>query len=154
MAAVNTPSSSAKPAPGRKAASLVPETVLEHLAKLARPAGISLHLLKPDGTVAWHDHASGVLYERFMVPALQHTELLAKELRSLVSKMTAQSPMTVWEFVPGMMLCAAPLVERRQVMAVMALAGKREDFSLDEDVLRVCSQIGLDSIWLGQQAKN
>jgi hypothetical protein len=90
MAAVNTQSSSAKPAPGRKAASLVPDTVMEHLAKLARPAGISLLLLKPDGTVAWHDHTSGVLYERFMVPALKHTELLANQLRAVVSKLTAQ----------------------------------------------------------------
>ncbi len=154
MAAVNAQSASPKSAGGRKSAPIVPEAVLEHLAKLARPAGISLLLLRPDGNVVWHDHGSGVLYERFLVPALKHTELLANQLRAQVSKVTAQTTTAVWDFVPGMLLCAAPLVERRQVMGVLVLAGKREDFSLDEDVLRVCSQIGLDSIWLEQQAKH
>src|SRR5947207_6294569 len=154
MAAVNAQSATPKSAAGRKSAPIVPEAVLEHLAKLARPAGISLLLLRPDGTVAWHDHGSGVLYERFLVPALTHTELLARQLHSVVGKMTAQSGLTVWDFVPGMILCAAPLVERRQINGVLVLAGKCEKFSLDEDVLRVCSQIGLDSIWLEQQAKH
>jgi len=154
MAAPTTQSASTKTAAGRKSAPIVPEAVLEHLAKLARPGGISLLLLRPDASVLWHDHASGVLYERFLVPALKHTELLANQLRAQVSKMTAQSGTVIWDFVPGMILCAAPLVERRQVTGVLALAGKREEFSLDEDVLRVCSQIGLDSIWLEQQAKN
>ena len=73
----------------------------------------TLLLLKADGSLAWHDHGSGVLYERFLVPALKHTELLANQLRSLVSKMNAQSPIHVWDFVPGLVLCAAPLVDRR-----------------------------------------
>ncbi|HEV8292670.1 MAG TPA: HD-GYP domain-containing protein, partial [Tepidisphaeraceae bacterium] len=154
MAAVNAQSGSQKLATGRKSAPIVPDAVMEQLAKHTRQAGTSLLLLRPDGTLAWHDHGSGVLYERFLVPALKHTELLAKELRSLVSKMNAQSPIQTWEFVPGMILCAAPLVDRRQMVGVLILAGKCEKFSLDEDVLRVCSLIGLDSIWLGQQAAN
>src|SRR5215208_622931 len=152
MAAVNTPSGSQKTTASRKSAPIVPDAVMEQLAKHTRPGGTTLLLLRPDGTLAWNDHGAGVLYERFLVPALKHTELLAKDLRSLMSKMTAQSPIQVWEFVPGLILCAAPLVDRRHMVGVLVLAGKGEKFSLDEDVLRVCSLIGLDSIWLGQQA--
>lgn len=125
---------------------------MEHLVKHTRPAGTTLLLLRPDGTLAWHDHGSGVLYERFLVPALKHTELLANQVRAVVAKLNAQSAMQTWDFVPGLVLCAAPLVDRRQMVGVLILAGKSEKFSLDEDVLRVCSQIGLDSIWLSQQA--
>ena len=96
MAVVNAQSNVPKPAAARKgAAPVVPEAVLEHLAKLARPAGIALLLLRPDGNVAWHDHGAGVLYERFMVPALKHTELLANQLRSLVSKTSHTSSASV-----------------------------------------------------------
>ena len=152
MAAVNTQSGSQKTAARSKSALIVPDAVMEQLARHARPGGTTLLLLRPDGTLAWHDHGSGVLYERFLVPALKHTELLGSELRSQVSKMNAQSATQTWNFVPGMILCAAPLAERRQMVGALILAGKCEKFSLDEDVLRVCSQIGLDSIWLGQQA--
>jgi HD-GYP domain-containing protein (c-di-GMP phosphodiesterase class II) len=152
MAAVNIQSGSQKTAAARKSAPIVPDAVMEQLAKHTRPGGTALLLLRPDGTLAWNDHGAGVLFERFLVPALKHTELLAKDLRSLMSKMSAQSPIQVWEFVPGLILCAAPLVDRRQMVGVLVLAGKGEKFSLDEDVLRVCSLIGLDSIWLGQQA--
>src|SRR6266850_2707019 len=119
MATVNIQSGSSKSAAGRKFAPIVPEAVLEHLAKLARPAGISLLLLKPDGNVAWHDHGSGVLYERFLVPALKHTELLANQLRSLVCKLNGLATIQVWNFVPGLVLCAAPLVDRRQMVGVL-----------------------------------
>ena len=152
MAAVNTQSGSQKTAAGRKSAPIVPEAVMEQLSKHTRTAGTTLLLLRPDGSLVWHDHGSGVLYERFLVPALKHTELLANQLRSLVSKMNGLATIQVWNFVPGLVLCAAPLVDRRQMVGVLILAGKGEKFSLDEDVLRVCSLIGLDSIWLGQQA--
>src|SRR5882672_2717814 len=152
MAAVNTQSGAQKTATTRKSAQIVPDAVMEQLAKHTRTAGTTLLLVRPDATLVWNDHGAGVLYERFLVPALKHTELLGKELRSLVSKMTAQSPMQMWDFVPGILLWAAPLVDRRQMLGVLILAGKGEKFSLDEEVLRVCSLIGLDSIWLGQQA--
>src|SRR4051794_26067042 len=140
MASLNTPSS-IKAAASRKSAPIVPDAVMEQLAKHTRPAGTSLLLLRPDASVAWNDHGSGVLYERFLVPALKHTELLANQLRSQISKMNAQSPIQVWDFVPGMVLCAAPLIDRRQMAGVLILAGKGENFSLDEDVPRVCSLI-------------
>src|SRR6185295_8922233 len=152
MAAVNAQSGSQKTAATRKSAQIVPDAVMEQLAKHTKQAGTSLLLLKPDGTVAWHDHTSGVLYERFLVPALKHTELLGRELRAHLSKINAQSPVQTWNFVPGLNLCAAPLVDRRNMIGVLILAGKSESFSLDEDVLRVCSLVGLDSVWLGQQA--
>ena len=122
MAAVNTQSGTQKTAAGRKSAPIVPDAVMEQLSKHTRTAGTTLLLVRPDATLAWNDHGSGVLYERFLVPALKHTELLAKELRSLVSKMNAQSPIQVWDFVPGLILCAAPLVDRRQMSGVLITA--------------------------------
>src|SRR3954466_9074568 len=101
MAAVKPQSGSQKTAASRKSAPIVPDAVMEQLAKHTRQASITLLLLRPDASIAWNDHGAGVLYERFLVPALKHTELLGKELRSLVSKMTAQSPMQTWNFVPG-----------------------------------------------------
>src|SRR5205814_10248335 len=83
---------------------------------------------------------------------LKHTELLANQLIGAIGKMNAQSAPLAMEFVPGFILAATPLVDRRQMSGVLVMAGKSENFSLDEDVLRVCSQIGLDAIWLGQQA--
>ena len=154
MAPVNAQSGSQKTTAKTRSAQIVPDAVMEQLAKHTRQAATSLLLLKPDGTLAWHDHGSGVLYERFLVPALKHTELLGKELRAHVSKLNAQSSIQIWNFVPGLVLCAAPLVDRRSLVGVLLLAGKSENFSLDEDVLRVCSLVGLDSIWLGQQAAN
>src|SRR5438067_6790061 len=127
MAAVDAQSGLQKTAATRKSAQMVPDAVMEQLAKHTRPAGTSLLLLRPDGTVAWHDHGSGVLYERFLVPALTHTELLGKELRAQVSKMNAQSSIAVWNFVPGLNLCAAPLADRRQLVGVLILAGKSEN---------------------------
>jgi HD-GYP domain-containing protein (c-di-GMP phosphodiesterase class II) len=152
MATVNPSTSSPKPGASRKAAPLVPEAVLEHLARHGRQWGVCLLILRPDGSVAWHDHGAGVLFERFLVPAIKHTELLANQLRSSVSKLNSQSPAQALDFVPGFVLAATPLVDRRQMSGVLVMAGKSETFSLDEDVLRVCSQIGLDAIWLGQQA--
>src|SRR5437660_12710989 len=116
MAAINAQSATPKSATGRKSALIVPEAVMEQLSKHTRMAGTTLLLLRPDGTLVWHDHGSGVLYERFLVPALKHTELLANQLRSLISKMNAQSPIQSWDFVPGILLCAAPLADRRQLV--------------------------------------
>src|SRR6266850_7618400 len=154
MAAVNTPSSSQKPTASRKVAPLVAEVVLEHLAKHGRQWGVCLLLLRPDGSLAWHDHGAGVLFERFLVPALKHTELPANQLRAAVIKMNGQSAAQALDFVPGFVLAATPLMDRRQMTGVLVMAGKSETFSLDEDVLRLCSQIGLDAIWLGQQASH
>src|SRR3954463_8618904 len=128
MAAGKPPSGSQEAAASRKAAAIVPHAVMEHLAKHTRQASITLLLLRPDASLAWNDHGAGVLFERFLVPALKHTELLANQLKSVIGKFNAQSPAQVWEFVPGHVLVAAPLVDRRQMSGVLVLAGKSENF--------------------------
>ena len=65
MGVVNAQSASQKTAVSRKSAPIVPDAVMEQLARHTRPAGTTLLLLRPDGSLAWHDHGSGVLYERF-----------------------------------------------------------------------------------------
>ena len=51
------------------------------------------------------------------------------------------------------MLAAFPYVDRRQLTGVLLLAGKSATFKLGEEVVRVCSRLGLDGIWLNQQAE-
>jgi putative nucleotidyltransferase with HDIG domain len=50
-------------------------------------------------------------------------------------------------------VAAFPCVEKRQFLGVIAVAAKSSSFKLGEDVVRVCSRLGLDGIWLAQQAE-
>ncbi len=126
--------------------------VLDALALQMRAGGTCLLMLHPGGTISWHDPAAGVFFERYVIPLLRHPELAADELRERVRTVDARSPVQTWQFIPGVILAAAPFMERRQMTGVWLLAARDENFSLCEDVLRVCSRIGLDSIWLGEQA--
>lgn len=130
----------------------VPSTVLDTLAVHSRAAGTCLLLARPNGAIAYHDSAAGVFFERYVVPTLRHSELAAVELRER-TRHFAHGPAQHWNLVPGVTLCALPFVERRHVQGVLMLASRNRDFRLSEDVLRLCSQMGLDSIWLEQQAK-
>jgi putative nucleotidyltransferase with HDIG domain len=67
--------------------------------------------------------------------------------------MNPQSSVEVWTALPGVVLAAFPYVDKRQLCGVMVLAAKGNSFRLGEEVLRVCSRLGLDGIWLNQQAE-
>jgi putative nucleotidyltransferase with HDIG domain len=129
----------------------VPSAVLDTLSVHSRAAGACLLLVRPNGALVYHDAGAGVFFERYVVPALRHSELAANELRDRI-KPFAHGPAQLWDFVPGVALCALPFVERRHVQGVLMLASRSPDFHLGEDILRLCSSIGLDSIWLEQQA--
>jgi HD-GYP domain-containing protein (c-di-GMP phosphodiesterase class II) len=129
----------------------VSPSVQASLSAHSRAAGLCLLLMQPDGTVL-HDAAAGSFFDRYVIPALRRADLAGNELLARVGQLTAQSPPQVWNLVPGVTVCAVPYVERRQVHGVVALAAKTPDFQLGEDVVRLCSQLGLDATWLGQQA--
>jgi hypothetical protein len=75
-------------------------------------------------------------------------------LREHVAAITTSSNVVVWDFLPGVTMAAFPYVERKQMCGILVLAAKSSSFKLGEDVVRVCSQLGLDGIWLSQQAES
>jgi len=142
----------AKDAAARPAA--LPATVLDNLGARFRPGGLFLVMLRPDGSVAYHDAASGLFFQRYVLPMIQYAEPSDQDLRKRIAALTATSPVEVWNVLPGITLAAFPHVEKRQVAGVLLLAGKSSGFRLGEDVVRVCSRLGIDCIWLGQQSES
>src|SRR4029078_3998978 len=46
----------------------VPAAAMDNLAARARPAGLFVMLLRPNGSVAYHDESSSVFFQRFVLP--------------------------------------------------------------------------------------
>ncbi len=130
----------------------VPAPVLENLAARFRPGGLCLVLLRNDGTIAYQDTASNLFYQRYALPMIQYPDAVSG-LTERIAALTSNSPIEVWNVLPGVVLSAFPYVERRQLMGVMLLVGKSTNFKLAEDVIRVCGRLGLDALWLNQQAE-
>jgi putative nucleotidyltransferase with HDIG domain len=137
------------PASGQPA---VPAQVLENLAARFRPGGLCLVLLRTDGTIAYQDTASNLFYQRYALPMIQYPDAVSG-LTERIASLTSNSAVEVWNVLPGVVLAAFPYVERRQLMGVMLLVGKSTNFKLAEDVIRVCGRLGLDALWLNQQAE-
>jgi putative nucleotidyltransferase with HDIG domain len=137
------------------AAFVIPPAVLESLAARVRPNGAFLVVLRPDGTVAWHDQAAGVFFRRFVLPLLQYRDptsggdALSQKLKSL----TQTSPVQICDDLPGVTLAISPHVERKNLAAFIVIASRNAGFRLTEDVARVCGRLGLDGQWLVQQAE-
>jgi HD-GYP domain-containing protein (c-di-GMP phosphodiesterase class II) len=129
-----------------------PTNVLENLAIRVRPAGLCLMLMRPDGTVAYHDSAAGTFFLRYVVPLIQYPQPTEGGLREKLGEVTANSAAVVWNTLPGVVVAGLPFVERRQMTGVLLLIAKDTSFELGEDVLRICSRLGLDGEWLSQQA--
>jgi len=129
----------------------IPSTIQASLSLHSHAAGLCLLLIQSDGSIQ-HDAAASPFFDRYLIPALRCPELAGNQLLSHAGKLTARSSPTAWHLVPGVAICAVPYVERRQVQGVLALAAKSGDFSLGEDLLRLCCRLGLDATWLRQQA--
>jgi len=130
----------------------IPVSVLDNLAARFRPGGLCLLMLNPDGTLVYHDSAAGLFFQRFCVPMVQYPDVSA-HLGDHVGRMTANSTVDVWNSLPGVVIAAFPYVEKRKLAGIMLLAAKGCTFRLGEEVLRVCSRLGIDGIWLNQQAE-
>lgn len=131
----------------------VPHHVLDNLAMRMRPGGLCLMMLKPDGRPAWHDPSAGMFFHRYVLPLLQYGEGAQEAMRQRIDKLSAGAGTEVWMMMPGVILAAFPYIEKRQVIGAVVLAGKSGTFRLGEEVVRVCSRLGLDGIWLNQQAE-
>jgi putative nucleotidyltransferase with HDIG domain len=130
----------------------VPVAVLDNLAARFRPGGLCLAMLNPDGTLDYSDSAASLFFQRFAVPMIQYPDPAAK-WQQKISAITPQSPVEVWNILPGVVVAAFPYVDKRQLCGIMLLAAKGQSFRLGEEVLRVCSRLGVDGIWLNQQAE-
>jgi HD-GYP domain-containing protein (c-di-GMP phosphodiesterase class II) len=132
----------------------LPVEVLDNLAARFRPGGMCLLMLRPDGSVAYQDTACGLFFQRFALPMIQYGDPTERGgLRDRVAAMSATASVEVWNVLPGVTLAAFPYVEKRRVTGILLLAGKSSAFRLGEDVVRVCSRLGIDGIWLNQQAE-
>jgi putative nucleotidyltransferase with HDIG domain len=129
----------------------VPLTVLENLASRLRPSGLFLVMLRPDGSIVYHDPGGSLFFQRYVSPLLQYRDGEDTFQRSLC-QLTANSNVVVWTMLPGTVMAAVPYVEKRQLAGVLLLVGRAGTFRLGEEVVRVCSQLGIDGIWLSQQA--
>lgn len=126
---------------------------LDGLAGRFRPGGLFLVLLDPDGQVIHHDRGAGLFFQRYVLPLLQYRDDRDDVLGRHLEQLTADATVAVWDFLPGVSLAAFPHVEKRHISGVIVVAAKGTGFKLCEDVLRVCSRLGLDGIWLHQQAE-
>ncbi len=142
-----------RPAPADGEPSAVPAAVLDSLAARFRCSGLFVVLLQTDGSVVYHDSQAALFFQRYVLPLLQYGEPTDPEFRARLLKVSSASPVMVWNNLPGVILATAPCIVRRQLFGVLALAGKSGDFNLDEEILRVCSRLGIDGTWLSQQAE-
>jgi len=156
-------------------ATVLPPAVLENLSARFRPGGLFLVVLRQDGSFAYHDAGAGVFFDRYVFPLLKASDPTGRALRERFESLAAAtaavaggnagggSPagavasasapgVAVWE-LPGVWFAAFPHVEKRQAQGFILLAAKAASFSLGEDVLRTCGQLGLDGLWLLKQSE-
>ncbi len=122
-----------------------------NLAERFRSAGLLLMLFNPEGILAWHDREAAPLFRQYVLPMLRDNEVEGLELNSTGSA-TLDGSITIHRMVPGMLVASCPWNERTRRCGTLALAAVGEDFRLGEDVVRLCSRLGIDGVWLQQQA--
>jgi putative nucleotidyltransferase with HDIG domain len=131
----------------------IPVAALDNLATRFRPGGLFLVLLRTDGTVAYHDPSAPAFYQRYLLPQLQAPDAFDGAMLDKVRLTNAASGVCIWNLVPGAEIAAVPYIEKRQLAGIFLLTAKSASFRLNEDVVRICGRLGLDGIWLGQQAE-
>jgi HD-GYP domain-containing protein (c-di-GMP phosphodiesterase class II) len=138
--------------PTQPKAEAIPLAVLEEIATHARGDHLCLALLKTDGTLAWSDAMAGAFFDHYVIRALADgpaARALCERAGHLAAGAAAQS----WELLPGVMAAAVPLMQRRQLDGTLLLMGISGEFSADnEELLRLCGQMGLDATFLALQA--
>jgi putative nucleotidyltransferase with HDIG domain len=136
----------------KPAATPIPAVALENLALRFRPSGVFLVALQPDGSIAWHDSQAGLFFQRYVLPMLQWRDAADLQLKENLRAMTPDSGVAIWTFMPGVTIAAFPYADRKQLSGILLLAAKSPAFKLGEEVVRECSRLGVDGIWLNQQA--
>jgi hypothetical protein len=138
--------------PPDAASAVIAPAVLDNLAARFRPAGVYLMLLRPDGSVVYHDTGASMFFQRYVLPLVHYPDPSSDGPIERVRQLDSASPVSVWNVLPGVVLAAIPYSDKRQLQGVLLLAAKGPAFRLGEDGVRVCSRLGLDGVWLHQQA--
>jgi putative nucleotidyltransferase with HDIG domain len=130
----------------------VTPAILDALAARVRPAGLFLLAMSPDGTILYHDTTAEPFFIRYALPLLKRLKETDSPVRQAVRSL---SPASVPDSaVPGLSIVTIPCMERRQMTGTLVLAAAASTFSLNEDVQRCCSQLGVDAPWLVASAKS
>ena len=129
----------------------MPAAALENLAARFRPGGLFLLHAAARRHGRLPRSAAGLFFHRYVLPLLQYRDAASRALRDSADLLTA-TPRRRLE--RSARRHAGRVSVRRETPAARrsGLAGKGSSFRLGEDVVRVCSRLGLDGIWLNQQA--
>lgn len=122
------------------------------LADRFRPSGLFLLQMKPDGSIVFHDPDAGLFFTRYALELLRSADPEAQKLRSSLAAAVADSNVQ-FSLLPGLSIAFFPTGSRKTVSDLFVLVGKSPCFQLGEDVLRACGRLGIDGLWLNQQAE-
>ena len=121
--------------------------MLESLSARFRAAGVFIALLRPGGGVDYYDMSASPFFLRYVLPLLNNLGPSAPQL----SPGSAHHDIAI-DRLPGIIVAHLPHPQKRQTQNLLVLAARDQEFSLTEDVLRLCNRLGLDSTWLGREA--
>jgi HD-GYP domain-containing protein (c-di-GMP phosphodiesterase class II) len=127
---------------------------MERLACRLRADGFFLVFLGPDGSARYYDQRAGLFFQRFALPAVLNAFAPDAPLRRGADSTGAAEEIALIESLPGLVVAAAALNEKRQPRGTIVLVARAAAFTAGEDVLRICGSLGLDSAWLIQQAQS
>ncbi len=127
--------------------------MLNTIASRWRPAGLFTCVLDMTGAVAWHDAEASPFFIQYVLPRLAGD--FGKSLRTLVGH--AHRP-AVDRAIPGVLLGAHSLIEKRQHLGILVVAAldpaMTESIEPTEDLQRAAGQLRLDSQWLLAAARS
>ncbi len=72
-------------------------------------------LLHNDGSVVYHDPQAALFFQRYVLPLLQYGDPTEPDLQAKLGKITVNSPVMIWNNLPGIILATVPCVQRRQL---------------------------------------
>jgi hypothetical protein len=112
-----------------------------------RAAGVFVMALDDAGRVTYHDPAAVGFFIRYVLPQVQFNEAGIHRVLEGGVRCTQ-----LYEAIPGALLAILPQLRQPGFNGHLVIAARAADFSLGEDVLRMCGRIGLDATWLSQQS--
>ena len=118
-------------------------------------------MLRPDGALAYHDAAAAGSFNAMCCRCCASLPDGSRSRRRLrggcehCAQLRSESGVAVWDFLPGVFARGVPYVEKRQAHRRACFWPPRaESFRLGEERSARCSRLGVDGIWLSQQAES
>src|SRR3954468_4903764 len=109
----------------------LPALALGVLAARLRQAGLMLAAALPDGTIASHEAEAGAFFTKYVLPQLRQGPWTDAKRPSDPSALR----------LAGCNIGVAPCFERKVHRTTILLAGRSDDFALNEDVLRAAGKL-------------